>query len=243
VIETKIRVFQRYPSIPAGRLATSAFTVQTNGQPLESSQRELEKTPKTGAMLSLGRVQGESPMKLSTRNGVGRSFWLFAFMAFNCHPALAASANIVAFGASDTLGTGKAGTGVSQAEAFPAQIQNLLLAKGIDAHVSNAGVPGDTTGGMLSRIHSAVPDGTQIVLLEVPTGNDRKFNISAAESDRNVAQIKADLGARHIKVIYIGPTNNGAMPPEELNGDHPNKAWHTALALKLLPRVLAAIRH
>jgi hypothetical protein len=33
------------------------------------------------------------------------------------------------------------------------------------------------------------------------------------------------------------------MPPDELNGDHPNKAWHTALALRLLPQVLAAIRH
>jgi hypothetical protein len=47
----------------------------------------------------------------------------------------------------------------------------------------------------------------------------------------------------YIKVIYIGPTNNGAMPPNELNGDHPNKAWHTALAERLLPQVLAAIRH
>jgi hypothetical protein len=33
------------------------------------------------------------------------------------------------------------------------------------------------------------------------------------------------------------------LPASLLNGDHPNKAWHTAVATKLLPQVLAAIRH
>jgi acyl-CoA thioesterase-1 len=186
-------------------------------------------------------------MKQSMWYRVARFSLLLAFLlGFIGDPALAASVNIVAFGASDTLGTGggkSAGSGVSQNDAFPAQIETLLRAKGIDAHVSNQGIPGDTTGGMLNRINSSIPDGTQIVLLEVPIGNDRKFRISAAESGQNVAQIKSDLSARHVKVIYIGPTNNGAMSPDELNGDHPNKAWHTALALRLLPQVLAAIRH
>jgi acyl-CoA thioesterase I len=189
-------------------------------------------------------------MKSATCNGIRRSLWLCAFvLALNSHPASAAGVNIVAFGASDTLGSGpgrgkkSAGNGVSEGDAFPAQLEAMLRTKGVDAHISNEGVPGDTTGGMLGRLDAAVPSDAQIVLLEVPSGNDRKIHLSAAETDRNVAQIKAALRARHIKVIYIGPTNNGAITPNELNGDHPNKIWHTALATKLLPQVLAALGH
>ena len=199
-----------------------------------------------GRLLNTRRNLGERHMKPSPRNAVGRCLRLIAFLlASGIQPVLAASVNIVAFGASDTLGTGTGksrGSGVAESDAFPAQIENLLRAKGIDAHVSNQGVPGDTTSGMLNRINSAVPPGTQIVLLEIPGGNDRKQQMSPAETDRNAAQIKSELGARHIKVIYIGATHNELLPPEELNGDHPNKVWHTAMAMKLLPRVLAAAR-
>jgi acyl-CoA thioesterase-1 len=195
-----------------------------------------------------GKKWGERRMSQSPGNRVGKAYLFFALtLALNCSPALAATVNIVAFGASDTLGTGKgrksAGSGVSESDAFPAQIESMLRAKGIDAQVSNAGVAGDSTGLMLSRMDSAVPEGTQIVLLEAPTPNDEKFNISAAETARNVAQIKQALRARHIAVIYIGPTDNRVLPASLLNGDHPNKAWHTAVATKLLPQVLAAIRH
>lgn len=200
-----------------------------------------------GRLLNTRRNLGERHMKPSPRIAAGRSLRLFVFLlAFSLpEPVFAAGVNIVAFGASDTLGTGigkSRGSGVAESDAFPAQIENLLRAKGIDAHVSNQGVPGDTTSGMLNRINSAAPPGTQIVLLEIPGGNDRKQQMSPAETDRNAAQIKSELGARHIKVIYIGATHNELLPPEELNGDHPNKVWHTAMAMKLLPRVLAAAR-
>ena len=62
----------------------------------------------------------------------------------------AASVNIVALGASNT-----AGKGVGSGEAFPAQLEAMLRAKGYDAHVTNAGVSGDTTAGMLARLNSS----------------------------------------------------------------------------------------
>src|SRR6202789_2393945 len=76
---------------------------------------------------------------------------------------------IVAIGASNTQGwyVGKEG-------AYPAKLEALLRAKGVDAQVINAGVPFDTTAAMLRRIDSDVPNGTDIVILQ-PGGNDRRF--------------------------------------------------------------------
>ena len=72
--------------------------------------------------------------------------------------ASAASITIVAVGASNT-----SGWGVPQGSAYPEQLQVLLRAKGVDAHVINAGRPFDTTGGMLGRIDEAVPNGDAIM--------------------------------------------------------------------------------
>jgi acyl-CoA thioesterase I len=81
----------------------------------------------------------------------------------------AAPLRIVAIGASNTQGWYVGNQG-----AYPAKLQALLKAKGIDAQVINAGVPFDTTAGMLKRIDSDVPDGTDIVILQ-PGANDRRF--------------------------------------------------------------------
>ena len=58
----------------------------------------------------------------------------------------AAPLRIVAIGASNTHGWYVGNRG-----AYPALLQALLKAKGIDAQVTNAGVPFDTTAGMLKR--------------------------------------------------------------------------------------------
>src|SRR3974390_3901808 len=78
------------------------------------------------------------------------------------------AAIIVALGASNTYGKG-----VSRAQAFPAQLEALLRASGHAARVVNAGINGDTTGGMLRRLDRAVPNGTTVVILQ-PGGNDRR---------------------------------------------------------------------
>ncbi len=86
-----------------------------------------------------------------------------AILAFSA-AASAAAVNIVALGASNTYGAGRGRTagGVSPSEAYPAQLEALLRAHaGVDAHVTNAGVAGDTTAGMFARyacIGRAEPD-------------------------------------------------------------------------------------
>src|SRR5271165_2380155 len=110
-----------------------------------------------------------------------RILWLLAAtvsaaIAINLGPARAATVNIVALGASNV-----AGKGVGTGYAFPARLEALLRAKGYDANVSNAGISGDTTSGMLGRLESAVPNGTQIVLLAIYRLNDGRRGISDAE--------------------------------------------------------------
>ena len=107
----------------------------------------------------------------------------------------ASNAQIVALGASNT-----AGYGVGASSAFPAVLQELLRAKGRPMSVSNAGVSGDTTGGMLARLSSAAPDGTRIVILQIG-GNDRRKGISEAEAAANRSEIRKRLHARSIRII------------------------------------------
>src|SRR6266516_7350226 len=122
---------------------------------------------------------------------------LLAFSALVCGSITgnAAPLRIVAIGASNTHGWY-----VGNQCAYPAQLQALLRAKGIDAQVSNAGVPFETTGMMLRRIDKDVPDGTDIVILE-PGGNDRRFFGTKEQRAANIAEMERRVQARSISVI------------------------------------------
>lgn len=153
-----------------------------------------------------------------------------------------AEVTIVALGASNTHGKGQGAHpgGVSRSQAYPAQLQALLKARGIDARVINAGIPGDTTGGMLARLNSAVPNGTKVVILQTG-GNDARRGVGG-DTAGNTAQITAKLGARGIKVIMLDRL--GAYAPastRDPDGQHYNAQGHAAIAAGLLPQVVAAI--
>src|SRR3712207_3463798 len=74
---------------------------------------------------------------------------------------------IVALGASNTegMGRGRTNLGVPREQAYPAQLERLLRARGVNAPVINAGIAGDTTAGMLARLDAAVPSGTRVLIL------------------------------------------------------------------------------
>ncbi len=154
--------------------------------------------------------------------------------------ASAAPLNIVALGASNTAGRGQGNHpgGVSRDQAFPAQLEAMLRAKGIDAHVRNAGVAGDTTAGMLRRMDSAVPNGTQIVILQTG-GNDAPRGVGG-DTAANTAQITSKLQARGIKVILLNPGAYAPSSTRDPDGEHYNAQGHAAVAAGLLPQVIAA---
>ena len=146
------------------------------------------------------------------------------------------SIRIVALGASNTNGKG-----VSRSQAYPAHLQALLKQRGVAATVTNAGINGDTTGGMLARLSSAVPSGTKVVILQ-PGGNDRR---RGSEGDRsaNIAKIRSQLSARGVTVLMMENSAFAAVPQSEraADGVHFTPRGYAILAQNILPQVLAAI--
>ena len=106
------------------------------------------------------------------------------------------SAQVVALGASAT-----AGYGLPPSESFPSQLQAMLQARGSATRVINAGVSGETTSQILARVNSSVPEGTKIVILSMFMLNDRNRGVSPAMHASNVAGIREQLRARHIRII------------------------------------------
>src|SRR6202158_3336365 len=110
----------------------------------------------------------------------------------NFAAASADAATIVALGASNTYGKG-----VERNQAYPAQLEAILRAKGLGVQVVNAGINGDTTEGMLGRLDEAVPNGTSAVIWQ-PGGNDRRKG-----RPERTAEIQSRLAARHVRVIIL----------------------------------------
>src|ERR1700684_1407927 len=104
-----------------------------------------------------------------TKRVLANFSWLIAvaLLAIAANLTSAAAAQIVAFGASNT-----AGYGVGSDQAWPSRLGAMLRAKGYQAPCANAGISGDTTVGMLERLDSAVPNGTQLVILAIFPYND-----------------------------------------------------------------------
>jgi acyl-CoA thioesterase-1 len=143
---------------------------------------------------------------------------------------------IVALGASNTEGWG-----LSPEHAYPVRLQAMLKARGVDATVTNAGIAGDTTGGMLARLDSAVPAGTHIVILQ-PGSNDERMGLGA-ERAGNIEKMRSQLAARNTKLIVIENAVLDALPRSELRDDgiHFTPAGYAILAERTLPQVLSAL--
>jgi acyl-CoA thioesterase-1 len=143
-----------------------------------------------------------------------------------------AAAIVVALGASNTYGRG-----VARSEAYPAQLQALLRARGHDVRVINAGINGDTTAGMMQRL-GVVPNGARVVILQ-PGGNDRRKGREQYRAD-NVAAIESRLGVRGIRVIML---ENGMLQnlPHQPDGQHLTPEGYRMLAQALLGQVEAAL--
>jgi acyl-CoA thioesterase-1 len=143
------------------------------------------------------------------------------------------NAQIVALGASVVQGYG-----VGSGEAFPEQLQAMLHAKGKQYSISNQGVSGDTTAGVLARLDSAVPQGTRIVILLIG-GNDVRRGATVGQAKAGVSEIAARLQARKIRVInatayYQAARGRGMVLPD---GVHLTAEGQRYMAAQLLPLI------
>jgi acyl-CoA thioesterase I len=147
------------------------------------------------------------------------------------------AAEIVALGASTTQGFGKGrhASGVSMDQAFPAQLERLLRTKGCSAEVLNAGVAGDTTGGMLARLPGLLSANTRVLILQ-PGSNDAAPGNNASSRSSNIADIRKYSAEHGVNVIQLH--NIDRVVGDHWTGEHPDAEGQAAIAKWLFPRVL-----
>ena len=105
---------------------------------------------------------------------------------------------IVAFGDSLT-----AGYGLQPGDAFPAQLEKALKAKGHAVEVINAGVSGDTTAAALQRFDWAIPEKVDAAIVALGA-NDALRGIDPAQSRQNLDKILTELKTRGVAVLLAG---------------------------------------
>ena len=113
---------------------------------------------------------------------------------------------IVAFGDSLT-----AGLGLPQDQAFPAQLEAALKARGTEATVVNAGVSGDTAAAGLARLDWSLPDDASAVIIELGA-NDALQGLPPEGTKQALAKIIETVQARGLPILLAGmeaPPNMG----------------------------------
>jgi acyl-CoA thioesterase-1 len=135
---------------------------------------------------------------MSFKRNVAAAFILFLAICGTISSARAEPFKIVGFG--DSL---MAGFGLGPGEGFTDKLQAALRARGHDVTIANAGVSGDTSSGGLSRLDWSVPDGTQLVILELGA-NDMLRGVSPGIAEKNLDDMLAKLKQRKIAVLLAG---------------------------------------
>lgn len=128
--------------------------------------------------------------------------------SFLCTPAWAASdqPRILALGDSLT-----AGYGLSQSEAFPAQLTRKLQDAKVTVNIVNAGVSGDTTSGALQRLDWLMDGPYDLAIIELGA-NDALRAVDPALTKQNLDRIVTKLKALGIPILLAGmkaPRNLG----------------------------------
>jgi acyl-CoA thioesterase I len=118
---------------------------------------------------------------------------------------LPSDAVVLAFGDSLTFGTG-----ASDAESYPAQLEAL-----IGRRVVRAGVPGEVTAQALARLPSALDEHAPKLLLLCIGGNDFLRRLGNPQAARNVRDMVQLAKSRGVAVLLIGTPEPGfsVSPP------------------------------
>lgn len=176
----------------------------------------------------------EATLRLDFRNMVSRRRLCNAFIAAwlvlaGTLPATAAQPlRIVVLG--DSL---VAGFNIRTDQAFPAQLEAALKARGHNVEVINAGVSGDTTAAGLERLQWAVPENTDAVILELGA-NDALRGLDPKAAKTNLDKIITALKAQGTDVLLAGmaaPRNLGETYVAAFDGMYPELATRHGLLL------------
>lgn len=148
-------------------------------------------------------------------------------LAFSVLAARAETVTLLALGDSLT-----AGLGLDAAQAFPAQLEAALKAKGHDVRIINAGVSGDTARQGAERLDWALTDDVKGVLVELGA-NDALRGLPPQQAGAALDEILTKLTARKLPVLVLGmraPPNLGPDYVAAFDGLYaPLAAKHGAL--------------
>jgi len=173
------------------------------------------------------------PSKATLANMVFRVLlcnWLIAALALGGATAARAEEPLRIVVLGDSL---VAGLGLKQSDAFPAQLERALKAKGHAVDVINAGVSGDTTANGLERLRWAVPERTDAVILELGA-NDALRGLDAGRAKANLDKIVTTLKAGGAEVLLAGmfaPRSLGKDYVRAFDGIYPDLAGKHGLIL------------
>lgn len=115
---------------------------------------------------------------------------------------------IIALGDSIT-----AGYELDPADAYPAQLEILLRKDGLPCSVTNGGVSGDTSRGLLDRLEFTLGEDRYDLAILTIGGNDGLRLLPTEDLEKNIAEMVATLRKRGIPVLITGmqiPNNAGA---------------------------------
>ena len=115
-------------------------------------------------------------------------------------------------------------------EAFPARLQDYLIAAEMNLTVVNAGIRGDTTAGGLRRLPPLLTPDTRVLIVELGA-NDGLRGIQISEIERNLSAIIETAQRERIPVLLCGML----VPPRF--------GWEYAIAFpEMFQRVAAKYR-
>ena len=126
-----------------------------------------------------------------------------------------------------------AGFQLKASDAFPAQLERALKARGHNVEIINAGVSGDTTAGGLERLKWAVPEATDAVILELGA-NDALRGLDPTRARANLEKIILELKGSGMEVLLAGmlaPRNLGPNYSRAFDAIYPELASKHALLL------------
>ena len=158
-----------------------------------------------------------------------------------------AEVRIVALGDS-----GIRGKGVPESQAYPAQLEAALRSRGHQVTVTNQGINGDTTAGVLARLDSAVPPGTNIVILKIGINDLVNRHVSADTIAANKRTIVDRLHAKGAEVYVLENMQQGIVDRGDLHVEssrvlnstnwHLTPAGYAIVVRRTLPAIEALVR-
>ena len=147
------------------------------------------------------------------------TFTIFFFISFVVNIAHSKTTKVIVFG--DSL---IAGYGLLKEDGFVNQLQNKINHSKINLKLTNSGISGETSTGLLNRFKWVLEEEYDAVIISIGA-NDALRGINPIITYRNIENILRYLKKNKIPTMLIGmkaPSNLGKEYVNEFNAIYPN---------------------